>query len=273
MSSKLFDFKKLLLIAGPCSLENEQICRQVATTLKLIQEKYAADLTLVFKTSFDKANRTSLRGFRGVGLEEGINILRKIKVEYHLPVTTDIHLPEQAEKVATVCDAIQIPAFLCRQTDLLEAAAKTNCAINVKKGQFLSPFDMQFVAEKLRYFGAKEIWLTERGASFGYNNLVVDMRSFQIMKATGCPVIFDATHSLQSPGNGAGVTGGDRRYLQNLAQAALAAGAQGLFVETHPNPEAALSDKATQLPLAQLEGALEKWLQVWKLVKTFHEDK
>jgi 2-dehydro-3-deoxyphosphooctonate aldolase (KDO 8-P synthase) len=188
-----------------------------------------------------------------------------------LTVTTDIHLPQQAKVVSDVCDVIQIPAFLCRQTDLLQAAAETGRTVSVKKGQFLSPFDVQFVVEKLQYFGAKEIWLIERGTTFGYGNLVVDMRSFPILRQTNCPTLFDATHSLQMIGNGTKVTGGDRRFFQPLAQAALAGGAQGLFVETHPHPEAAWSDQATQLPLEQLQTAIEKCLKIWECTRAMED--
>ena len=261
--SNFFTPNKLLLIAGPCTIESLELCRTIAEVLANLQRKHADKLIVVFKGSFDKANRTAAKSPRGVGLERGLEILAAVRREFNLPVTTDIHLPQQAKAVSDVCDVIQIPAFLCRQTDLLSAAAETGRTVSVKKGQFLSPFDMQFVVEKLQYFGAKEIWLIERGTTFGYGNLVVDMRSFPIMRQTNCPTLFDATHSLQMIGGGTKVTGGDRRFFQPLAQAALASGAQGLFVETHPHPEAAWSDQATQLPLEQLPTAMEKCLKIW----------
>lgn len=264
----LFTPNKLLLIAGPCAIESLELCRTIAEVLANLQRKHADKLIVVFKGSFDKANRTAAESPRGLGLERGLEVLAAVRREFNLPVTTDIHLPQQAKAVSDVCDVIQIPAFLCRQTDLLKAAAETDRAVSVKKGQFLSPFDMQFVVEKLHHFGAKEIWLIERGTTFGYGNLVVDMRSFPILRQTNCPTLFDATHSLQMIGNGTKVTGGDRRFFQSLAQAALASGAQGLFVETHPHPEAAWSDQATQLPLGQLPTAIEKCLKIWECARS-----
>ena len=269
--SNFFTPNKLLLIAGPCAIESLELCRTVAEVLANLQRKYIDKLTVVFKGSFDKANRTAAESPRGLGLERGLEVLAAVRREFNLPVTTDIHLPQQAKSVATVCDVLQIPAFLCRQTDLLKAAAETDRTVSVKKGQFLSPFDMQFVVEKLQYFGAKEIWLIERGTTFGYGNLVVDMRSFPILRQTNCPTLFDATHSLQMIGNGTKVTGGDRRFFQPLAQAALASGAQGLFVETHPHPESAWSDQATQLPLGQLPTAIEKCLKIWEYTRAMED--
>ena len=269
--SDLFTPNKLLLIAGPCAIESLELCRTVADVLANLQRKHSDKLTVIFKGSFDKANRTSAESLRGLGLEHGLEVLSTIRREFNLPVTTDIHLPQQAKTVAAVCDVLQIPAFLCRQTDLLQAAAETSRTVSVKKGQFLSPFDMQFVVEKLQYFGAKEIWLIERGTTFGYGNLVVDMRSFPIMRQTQCPTLFDATHSLQMIGNGTKVTGGDRRFFQPLAQAALASGAQGLFIETHPHPESAWSDQATQLPLEQLPTAIEKCLRIWECARSIED--
>ena len=266
--SNFFTPNKFLLIAGPCAIESLELCRTIAEVLANLQRKYIDKLTVVFKGSFDKANRTAAESPRGLGLERGLEVLAAVRREFNLPVTTDIHLPQQAKSVATVCDVIQIPAFLCRQTDLLKAAAETDRTVSVKKGQFLSPFDMQFVVEKLQYFGAKEIWLIERGTTFGYGNLVVDMRSFPILRQTNCPTLFDATHSLQMIGNGTKVTGGDRRFFQPLAQAALASGAQGLFTETHPHPESAWSDQATQLPLGQLPTAIGKCLKIWECTRS-----
>ena len=269
--SNFFTPNKFLLIAGPCAIESLELCRTVAEVLANLQRKYIDKLTVVFKGSFDKANRTAAESPRGLGLERGLEVLAAVRREFNLPVTTDIHLPQQAKSVATVCDVLQIPAFLCRQTDLLKAAAETDRTVSVKKGQFLSPFDMQFVVEKLQYFGSKEIWLIERGTTFGYGNLVVDMRSFPILRQTNCPTLFDATHSLQMIGNGTKVTGGDRRFFQPLAQAALASGAQGLFVETHPHPESAWSDQATQLPLGQLPTAIEKCLKIWEYTRAMED--
>jgi len=262
----LFNPQKLLLIAGPCSLENEQVCRAAAETLARLRKRHRA-LNIVFKGSFDKANRTSLAGDRGAGMEAGLALLALIKREYGFPVLTDIHERAQAARVAEVCDVLQIPAFLCRQTDLLLAAAATGRIVNVKKGQFLSPQEMQFVVAKLKQGRAKEIWQTERGTTFGYQNLVVDMRSFSLMKALGYPAIFDATHSVQLPGAAGGKSGGQREFVPALARAALAAGADGLFIETHPDPAQAISDAASQIPTADLPALIESCLAVWKAVR------
>jgi 2-dehydro-3-deoxyphosphooctonate aldolase (KDO 8-P synthase) len=264
MHPLLFNPSKLLLIAGPCALESSDIAHEVASTLRQIQNQNEKNLQVIFKASFDKANRTHINNPRGIGIEQGLEILADIKSTYRLPVLTDIHLPEQAARVASICDVIQIPAFLCRQTDLLVAAAQSNRTVNVKKGQFLSPTDMQFVVEKLKTLHAVEVWQTERGTSFGYGNLVVDMRTFPILKENACPVIFDATHSLQMPGLGVGYTSGDRRYAVPLAKAALAAGAQGIFIETHPNPAKALSDQATQIPLKNFHALVECCFNLWQ---------
>ena len=262
----LFDPKKLLLIAGPCSLENERVCRAVAETLVGLRRRHA-ELNIVFKGSFDKANRTSLGTGRGTGMEEGLKLLAMVKADYGFPVLTDFHERQQAEAVGKVCDVLQIPAFLCRQTDLLLAAAATGRVVNVKKGQFLSPQEMEFVVAKLRDGQAKEIWQTERGTTFGYQNLVVDMRSFAQMKAFGHPAIFDATHSVQQPGAAGGKTGGRREFVPPLARAALAAGADGLFIETHPEPEKAISDGPNQIPLAELPALIASCLAIWKAVR------
>ena len=267
MRNLLYDPSKFLLIAGPCTLESEDICGQVAEELIKIKEQNNGQITIVFKASFDKANRTDVHSRRGIGLEKGLEILGKIKQQYRLSVLTDVHLPEQAKQAGKVCDVLQVPAFLCRQTDLLEAVAKTKRTVNVKKGQFLSPYDMKFVVEKLRYFGAEEIWQTDRGTTFGYGNLVVDMRSFPIMAKNNAPVILDATHSLQMPGTGIGITGGDRQFILPLAQAAIGAGANGLFIETHPDPDNAWSDKATQVPVKQLSTIVNKCLKLWEAIK------
>ena len=261
-----FDPNKLLLIAGPCSLENENVCRAAAETLKKLQKKHP-ELKIVFKGSFDKANRTSLGGDRGTGLEEGLALLALVKMEYGFPVLTDIHERDQAKRVGEVCDVLQIPAFLCRQTDLLLAAAATGRIVNVKKGQFLSPQEMEFVVGKLKQGKAKEIWQTERGTTFGYQNLVVDMRSFAMMKALGYPAIFDATHSVQLPGAAGGKSGGRREFVPPLARAALGAGADGLFIETHPDPAHAISDGPNQIPTAELPALIASCLAVWKAVR------
>ena len=263
----LFSPEKLLVIAGPCSLENEKVCRSVATELASIREA-TPELNIVFKGSFDKANRTSLGGDRGTGIEEGLRLLALIKREYGFPVLTDIHETGQIKQVAEVVDVLQIPAFLCRQTDLLLAAAATGRVVNVKKGQFLSPQEMQFVVAKLREGAAAEIWQTERGTTFGYQNLVVDMRSFSIMKANGYPTVFDATHSVQLPGAAGGKSGGQREFVPPLALAAVAAGADGLFIETHPNPAEAISDGPNMVPLPELHALLRRCLAVWHARKS-----
>jgi len=263
----LFDPQKLLLLAGPCSLENEKVCRAAAETLAKIGRKHP-ELTIVFKGSFDKANRTSLSGDRGPGMDEGLALLALIKRDYGFPLVTDFHERQQAAAVGQVCDVLQIPAFLCRQTDLLLAAAATGRVVNVKKGQFLSPQEMEFVVSKLKQGKAKEIWQTERGTTFGYQNLVVDMRSFAQMKALGAPAIFDATHSVQQPGAAGGKTGGRREFVPPLARAALAAGADGLFIETHPDPEKAISDGPNQIPTAELPALIESCLKVWHAVRS-----
>ena len=253
---KLLDPQKRPLIAGPCSLESEEICREVADVLQQIARRQP-HWQVIFKGSFDKANRTSVHSPRGAGLEKGLALLRGIREEYGFPVLTDIHETSQAAPVAEVCDILQIPAFLCRQTDLLTAAAATGRVVNVKKGQFLSPRDMPHVVGKLEESAAREIWLTERGSSFGYQNLVVDMRSFPLLRELGHPVIFDVTHSVQLPGGGEGQSTGQREFTLPLARAALAAGADGLFLETHPRPGEALSDGPNMIPTAELE----EWLQ------------
>ena len=262
----IYDPEKLLLIAGPCSLEGIDTCRPVAEALAALQEKHS-ELNILFKGSFDKANRTSIGSNRGTGLDAGMEIFQTIKAEYGFRAITDIHTPEQCATVGAVVDALQIPAFLCRQTDLLLAAAKTECAINVKKGQFLSPYEMEFVTNKLEEAGAKEIWQTERGTTFGYQNLVVDMRSFSIMAGNGHPSIIDATHCVQLPGAAGGISGGQREFVPVMARAALAAGANGVFLETHPNPEKAISDAASQVPLGELPELVESLLRVWSAMR------
>ncbi|MGI6639479.1 MAG: 3-deoxy-8-phosphooctulonate synthase [Desulfobulbus sp.] len=250
----------LLLMAGPCVLESEAMARDVATELKAICARLG--INLVFKASFDKANRTSLSSFRGPGLAEGLRILSRLRADLQVPIISDIHETVQAQPAAEVLDIIQIPAFLCRQTDLLLAAAATGKVVNVKKGQFLAPWDMRHAVGKLRDAGCTRILLTERGASFGYNNLVVDMRSFQIMRSFGCPVIFDGTHSVQLPGGAGAASGGQREFIPLLTRAAMAAGIDGLFLEVHPDPDKALCDGPNSLPLAELEPLMQDLLRV-----------
>lgn len=262
----IYDPSKLLLLLGPCSLESEAVCRTVARQLVALRDAHP-ELTIVFKGSFDKANRTSITSDRGTGLENGLDLFRMVKADYGFQTVTDIHLPDQCEAVAAVVDVLQIPAFLCRQTDLLVAAAKTGRTVNVKKGQFLSPQEMQFVTSKLEAAGAAEIWQTDRGTTFGYQNLVVDMRSFGIMAANGHPTLIDATHSVQLPGAAGGVSGGQREFVPALARAALAAGANGVFLETHPDPAKAISDAASQIPLDELPGLVGSLLKVWKALR------
>ena len=264
---RIFDASRLLLIAGPCSLENAVVCRTVADRLKEIARD-KPELNIVFKGSYDKANRTSGAGARGTGIEQGLELLAMIKGEYGFPVLTDVHETIQVDRVASVCDVLQIPAFLSRQTDLLLAAAATGRTVNVKKGQFLSPQEMTHVTGKLAQGGASEIWQTERGTTFGYQNLVVDMRSFSIMRQNGYPTVFDATHSVQLPGAAGGKSGGQREFVAPLARAALAAGAEGLFIETHPDPENALSDGPNMIPLEGLSNLLEDCLAIWRAVRS-----
>lgn len=247
-----------IFLAGPCVIENAELLDIVAQRLVEIREKLQVEI--YFKASFDKANRTSLSSFRGPGLEKGLQMLADIKSRYQLPLTTDIHESTQAEAVGQVVDVLQIPAFLCRQTDLLVAAAKTGKVVNVKKAQFLSGEDMRYPVEKCREAGAVEVWLTERGSTFGYNNLVVDFRNLPIMEQWADRVIMDCTHAVQRPGGGGGTTGGDRRFVPAMALAAKAFGADGYFFETHPNPDEALSDGPNMLFLKDLEGVMASLL-------------
>ncbi len=251
------------VIAGPCVLESRQLALEVAGELAAMAQRLG--LTLIFKSSYDKANRTASTSFRGPGMDIGLGWLAEVKEATGLPVVTDIHLPEQAAPVSQVADVLQIPAFLCRQTDLLLAAAETGRIVNVKKGQFLAPWDMKNAADKLKSTGNPRFWLTERGASFGYNNLVVDMRSIPIMQGFGAPVVFDATHSVQLPGGQGGSSGGQREYVQTLASAAVAAGANGVFLEVHPDPDRALCDGPNSLPLARVEQVLRRLLALWSI--------
>jgi len=254
------DQQPLALIAGPCVIESESFTLNMAEAIAKICARL--QMPFIFKSSFDKANRSSLNGFRGSGMEEGLRILEKVKREIGVPVLTDIHESYQAAPVAEVVDVLQIPAFLCRQTDLLLAAAATGKAINVKKGQFLSPPEMKNVAKKLESGGARNILLTERGTTFGYNNLVVDFRSLPQMRALGYPVVFDATHSVQMPGGLGEKSGGDRRYAPILARAAVAVGCDALFMEVHENPDIAPSDGANMIFLSDLETILTSLLKL-----------
>jgi len=257
----------LTVIAGPCVIENESLTQSIAEHLATC----ARDLNvqLIFKASFDKANRTSNESYRGPGLGEGIRVLEHVKRATGLPVTTDIHEPNQAAAVGEVCDLIQIPAFLARQTDLLVAAAKTGRAVHVKKGQFLAPWDMKHVVNKLEAAGCENILLCERGSFFGYGRLVNDMRSIPQMQSLGAPVIFDATHSVQEPGGLGGSTGGNRAMVEPLARAALAIGADGIFLETHPQPDQSPSDGPNMVPLANVPEMLNRLVALWDTVRSF----
>ena len=254
----------LSFLLGPCVVESLEHAKFMATSIKDICERVGVNF--VYKSSFDKANRSSSDSFRGDGMEFGLNVLSKVKEEIGVPVITDIHEPWQAERAAEVADILQIPAFLCRQTDLLIAAAKTGKAVNVKKGQFLAPWDAKNIVDKLRDAGGEKILLTERGASFGYNNLVVDLRSFPIMREFGVPVVFDVTHSLQLPGGLGKATSGQSQYIENFARAGVACGVDAVFMEVHDNPAKAPSDGPNQLPLERLEPLLAKLKQIHKLV-------
>jgi len=255
----------LLVIAGPCVIEDEATTLSIARSLKQIAERLP--IQVVFKASFDKANRTSVDSYRGPGLEAGLAVLRLVKQSTGLPVTTDIHEPHQAAAVAEVCDLVQIPAFLARQTDLLAAAARTGRAVNVKKGQFLAPCDMRHVLGKLEAAGCRHVLFCERGTFFGYGRLVNDMRSIPQMQSLGVPVLFDATHSVQEPGGLGPVTGGNREMVEPLARAATAVGADGLFFETHPAPETSPSDAANMVPLAEMPALLSRLVAIRQTVE------
>ncbi len=259
----------LLVIAGPCVIETEAITLQVAARLAEIRDRLG--VPIVFKASFDKANRTSIQAYRGPGLQAGLAVLAKVKQTTGLPVTTDIHLPDQAQAVAEVCDLVQIPAFLCRQTDLLVSAAETGRAVHVKKGQFLAPGDMAHVVGKLESAGCAQVLVGERGTFFGYGRLVNDMRTIPQMQALGVPVVFDATHSVQEPGSLGGATGGNRAMVEPLARAAVAVGVDALFFETHPDPDHALSDGPNMVPIAQLEPILRRVLALRAVVESFSQ--
>jgi len=256
-----------VLFAGPCVIEGEDFTLRVATEMRDIAKRVG--VPFVFKSSFDKANRTSVNGFRGPGMQEGLRILQRVKDEVGVPVITDIHTPEQVKAVASVVDILQTPAFLCRQTDFILEVAKAGKPVNIKKGQFLAPWDMPHVLEKARSTGNDDIMLCDRGTSFGYNNLVSDFRSLMVMAETGAPVVYDATHSVQQPGGLGGATGGNREYVPGLSRAALAVGVAALFMEVHPNPDVAKSDGPNSLPLDELEGLLLQLKQVDAVVKQY----
>jgi 2-dehydro-3-deoxyphosphooctonate aldolase (KDO 8-P synthase) len=256
--------EKLTLICGPCVIEGRQKALDAA---KFLTELSATlPIQLIYKSSYDKANRSSSDSYRGPGLEEGLSILKEVKERFGVPVLTDIHSPEEARAAAKICDIIQIPAFLSRQTDLIYAAADTGCAINVKKGQFMSPWDIKNVVDKILSRGNEQILLTERGVSFGYQQLVADMRSIPIMQETGFPVCFDAAHAVQKPGGLGHATGGDPQFIPLLARAAIAAGADAIFLEAHPNPKEGLSDRDSMIPFSQLRETLELLVKLYEVI-------
>ncbi|MEN8136081.1 MAG: 3-deoxy-8-phosphooctulonate synthase [Thermodesulfobacteriota bacterium] len=252
--------RPFLLIAGPCVLESEEMAMEVAGTLKEICARLG--MSYVFKTSFDKANRTSLDSYRGPGIDKGLEIMARVREAIGVPIISDIHEVDQVEQAAAVLDILQIPAFLCRQTDLLVAAGKSGKPISLKKGQFLSPWDMKHAVSKIKWSGNRNLLLTERGAMLGYNNLVVDMRAFPVMRSMGCPVIYDATHSVQLPGGAGSSSGGQREFIPFLARAAVAAGIDGLFMEVHPDPANSLCDGPNSWPLDEIEPLLESILAI-----------
>ncbi|MBL4785044.1 MAG: 3-deoxy-8-phosphooctulonate synthase [Cohaesibacteraceae bacterium] len=256
-----------VLIAGPCQMETRDHAFEMASAIKEITDRLG--IPLIYKSSFDKANRSSISGKRGIGFEKGLEVFAELKNTFGFPVITDVHEVHQCVPVANVCDILQIPAFLCRQTDLVVAAAKTGAVLNIKKGQFAAPWDMKYIVEKATRSGNSNILLTERGASFGYNALVTDMRSLPIMAEEGTPVIFDATHSVQQPGGKGGSTGGQREFVPVLSKAALATGISGLFLETHQDPDTAPSDGPNMVPLDKLEAMLVQFKAIDDLVKSF----
>ena len=275
---KLCDFEvgldqPLFLIAGPCVIESEQLAVDTAGELQQICKQL--DIPFIYKSSFDKANRSSSQSFRGLGIETGLAILQKVRSSLQVPVLTDVHEDTPLDEVADVVDVLQTPAFLCRQTNFIQSVCAQNKPVNIKKGQFLSPWDMQQVVNKARETGNQQIMVCERGASFGYNNLVSDMRSLAVMRETQCPVVFDATHSVQLPGGQGSSSGGQREFVPVLARAAVAAGVSGLFMETHPEPEKALSDGPNAWPLAQMQSLLEVLMMLDNATKSavLHEDK
>lgn len=255
----------LVVMSGPCVIESEDHCLRAAETLKKMFSKHG--VKLIFKSSYDKANRTSFNSFRGPGLEEGLRILQRVQEEWDLPVVTDVHSPEEAKSAGEVCDVLQIPAFLCRQTDLIVAAAETGAVVSVKKGQFLAPWDMENVVQKITAAGNHNIILVDRGTTFGYNNLVCDMRGIPIMQRFGFPVCFDATHAVQKPGGLGSASGGDREFIPVLAKAALGAGANCLFIESHPDPLHAKSDAASVMDFKDLNQILPHFKQLYELIQ------
>ncbi|QNP40039.1 3-deoxy-8-phosphooctulonate synthase [Lysobacter solisilvae (ex Woo and Kim 2020)] len=257
--------KPFFLIAGPCVIESMQLQLDTAGTLKEITSELG--IPFIFKSSFDKANRTSVSGFRGPGMEEGLKVLSEVKRQLDLPVLTDVHEYTPMNEVASVVDVLQTPAFLCRQTDFIQNVARAGKPVNIKKGQFLSPWEMKHVADKALATGNTDIMVCERGASFGYNNLVSDMRSLSVMRDTGCPVVFDATHSVQLPGGAGGKSGGQREFVPVLSRAAMAVGISGIFMETHPKPEEALSDGPNAWPLPKMRALLETLLEIDRITK------
>ena len=242
------------IIAGPCVIESEEHILRMAEALKAIAGR--AGMPFIFKASFDKANRTSITSYRGPGLEEGLRILARVKAEFGLPILTDFHEPSQAAAVAEVADVLQVPAFLARQTDMVTAAAQTGRVVNIKKGQFMAPWDIKHSLNKAHEAGTEKVWLTERGVSFGYNTLVSDMRALEVMRGMGCPVVYDATHSIQQPSGAGGKSGGQREFLEPLLRGAVAVGVDGVFIEVHDNPDAGLSDGPNMLPLERFEAVL-----------------
>jgi len=255
-----YNNQNFFLIAGPCVVENENITMHIAQTIDAICKRL--EIHFYFKASYRKANRSSIYSFTGIGDVEALSVLAKVKEQLGVPIVTDIHAPEEAVFAAQVADVLQIPAFLCRQTDLLQAAAKTGKIVNIKKGQFLSPEAMQFAVEKVRSTGNPNVMLTERGTSFGYQDLIVDFRGIKALQQNRCPVVLDCTHALQQPNQPKGVTGGQPELIETLAKAGIAVGFDGIFIETHPDPKNALSDGANMLPLTKLEGLLEKLLKI-----------
>jgi 2-dehydro-3-deoxyphosphooctonate aldolase (KDO 8-P synthase) len=255
----------MVLIAGPCVIESEELCFHVASSLKKTCNRLG--ISFVFKASYDKANRTSAKSFRGPGVDAGLEILANVRKKFEVPILTDVHSEDQTTHAAAVADILQIPAFLCRQSDLVAAAVQTGKIVNLKKGQFLSPLEMGQVVDKAKQAGGKRLLVTERGTTFGYNNLVADMRSLPIMRTFGFPVIFDATHSVQLPGGGGDKSSGQRQFAPVLARAALAAGADGIFLETHPQPDSALSDGPNMIPLDEIPSLLASLLKIYSAVR------